>query len=119
MHQPTMIQYSVLIGIIGRARLQKLDDKRSLTAEATTWNNDRLALPADHPGMNEDPARRIIGNMELHHRFKIVQESRHIIHLHNLAVIFKEFVQAHSPPIDALTQNDGVEFINRGFGWFQ
>src|SRR2546421_3290029 len=73
MHAAALVQHSVLIRVVSRARADQLVYQGGLAALAQTGNQDRAILPTDDSGMNKDAVRRMFSHGQLHVRFESLQ----------------------------------------------
>ena len=64
MNLAVFVEDGVLIGVVGCSGAHQLGDQRRLAGEAGPGQQQSMASPADHSGMDEDAVRRIVGGVD-------------------------------------------------------
>jgi hypothetical protein len=64
-HAPVLIEDSVFVGIVRCASPQQCSDKRALSTKGAARHDDRLPMPANDAGMDEDSVMRELGDTQV------------------------------------------------------
>src|SRR5690242_19981176 len=89
MHQPRLVDYRVLVGVVAGAGTDQLRDERALAGMRTSGEKNRAAAPPDDAGMDEEVRARADSDREVQLAFDRLEKRVEVVALGDLAVVLE------------------------------